>query len=189
MRLRCIYNTVKDLPLDVLTENSNHDVTRQFDVKISKEYIVYAMTIKNNYVWYFICNKNFSDYPSWLPCPLFEIIDKRLSKYWIFSFSRQTEKYYSQTIWAYPDWANDPGYYENLLDGEKKERESFYKYKELMDLEFRDSSITDSAEEIDSEWILCPFCVDAWQEFTKSEIVICPKCCKKMINPHIKLAL
>ena len=89
-------------------------------------------------------------------------------------------------LFAFPEWVNEDSFYYNLFDGREREVKIFRQYKLKMDLEFRDPLITDSAEEIDAEWLLCPFCIDAWQEVTKFEMVICPKCQKKMINPHKK---
>jgi len=36
-----------------------------------------------------------------------------------------------------------------------------------MDLEFLDSLISDTTEKIDDEWLLCRFCIDAWQPKSK----------------------
>ena len=54
-----------------------------------------------------------------------------------------------------------------------------------MDLEFPDSSIIEIAQIIDDEWLMCSFCIDAWQ--CKNEIdalVKCPKCNKVLNNPR-----
>ena len=186
MSLKCLFNKGKDLPSDLFFSGSSCKVSSNFFLEIGNEYIVYAMIVNDGYIWYYICDENFTYYPKWHPCPLFEIVDDRLSKYWVFSYRREIDNNSSEFIWAYPEWANDPMYYENLFDGREREVKIFRQYKLKMDLEFRDPLITDSAEEIDAEWLLCPFCIDAWQEVTKFEMVICPKCQRKMINPHRK---
>ena len=183
MKVKAMYNKGKDLPSDLFFEGSSCKITTEFPLKIDKEYIVYSMTIHDGYAWYVICDENFSYHPNWHPCPLFEIVDNRLSKYWLFFYGRANEFYLSQTIWAFPEWCHTRGYFDRLYDAEEKEIEIFEKYRQLMDLEFPDPSILDAAEKIDDEWLLCPFCIDAWQPNSKVGMVVCPECKKTLHNP------
>ncbi len=79
-------------------------------------------------------------------------------------------------IITYPEWANNhPEYYDKLTDGDEEEVSLFKTYKELMDVEFPDHSITESAAVGDSEWLICPDCMDAWNSpGDKDGMVICP---------------
>jgi hypothetical protein len=53
-----------------------------------------------------------------------------------------------------------------------------------MDLEFPDPSISDKTQALDDEWLMCPFCIDAWQSDSKDGMVICPTCHRKLHNPR-----
>ena len=54
-----------------------------------------------------------------------------------------------------------------------------------MDLEFPDPLIQDKATIADDQWLMCPFCIDAWEDSDKTMAqVVCPKCFRKMQNPR-----
>jgi hypothetical protein len=182
MKVKCIYNQGIYLPKDM---GFNEDSI--FSLERNKEYIVYAMTINEGYVWYYICDNNFSYYPVWKPCPLFEIVDNRISRYWVFSYKKGLNYTKAHAIWSYPEWADDPNYYDKLTDGDKREVSLFKAYKEKMYFEFSDSIISDTAQIGDKEWLICPCCIDAWQlKNDKDALVKCPKCQKILNNPRYK---
>ena len=185
MLIKCIYNKKIHLPKDC--SSPSNDPEWDFRLKLGENYIVYAMTIYSGYVWYYVCEHEFPSYPKWKPSPLFEVIDGSISKYWIYSFILDREIDYEDTTWAYPEWANEPyPYYDKLSDGEE-EVEIFNKYKELMDLEFPDPSVIETAKILDDEWVLCEQCIDAWQSMTTNVGMIrCPYCKQAMHNPRYK---
>src|SRR5574342_508856 len=37
-----------------------------------------------------------------------------------------------------------------------------------------DTSVKSIAKEIDSKWLLCPLCVDAWESDSRNAMVVCP---------------
>ncbi len=184
MLVKCVHNKQKHLPEDCTPICA--DPEWDFWLELNKYYIVYAMTIRSNYVWYYVCDKGISYYPSWKPAPLFEVIDGSISKYWIFSFIQKKEIKYIDTTWAYPEWANAPNtYYGKLTDGDEEEVEIFKQYKRLMDLEFPDPLILDYAKALDKEWLLCEYCIDAWKStVTDQGMVCCPVCERMMHNPR-----
>lgn len=49
-----------------------------------------------------------------------------------------------------------------------------------------DASVLKSAIELDSDWLMCPRCTDAWQSNSKNAIVLCPKCKHFFQNPRYK---
>jgi len=191
MIVKCIERFGKNLPSDCLTAElrySERDKNVEFDLVIGKFYVVYAMALFGKYLWYAVCEASM-EFPIFRPAPFFLIENSKLSKYWIYSYIEQQLSYLSNANFGFPEWINEDYFYNKLLNDGEREIKIFSEYKTKMDLEFRDPLIIDSAEEIDAEWLLCPFCIDAWQELTKFEMVICPKCCKKMLNPHIKSVL
>lgn len=50
-----------------------------------------------------------------------------------------------------------------------------------------DPIITKTATQLDGMWLLCPYCIDAWECFSEDAMVICPKCDKALHNPRWKL--
>lgn len=71
------------------------------------------------------------------------------------------------------------------MDGEEKEEEIFKKYRAVMDLEFPNRSVTNKAQIGDDHWLICPVCIDAWEDIdAKQAMVICPKCHEIFQNPR-----
>lgn len=185
MKIKCVFNKAEFLPKDIFEPGAGFE-NKQFDVDIGKEYIVYGMTLYMSYVWYYLCHENYIYYPFWHPSPLFDVVDNRLSKYWIFSFERGKDKHTTYTNWVYPEWANDPYYYDKLTDGDEEEVEIFRRYKKLMDVEFPDASVSEKYTAIvgkEKGWLLCPECLEAWQQTSNDGMVFCPRCKIFLHNP------
>jgi hypothetical protein len=188
MIVKCIINQEKDLESIFLVPQDGYSKTNKLDLTIGNYYIVYGMTLRAGYVWYYIHrdkDKN-SKYPFWHPCGLFEVVNGQLSKYWVYSFvqEKMQNRLFTQTMWAYPEWANNPYYYDLLTDEEEIELNIFIKYKSLMDLEFPSPWIKDKAEAMDDHWLFCSYCIDAWQSFSTDGMVVCPTCGRMMHNPN-----
>lgn len=188
MKIKCIYNKWIDVPDDIFPLNDLIKSDLDFYVDVGSEYTVYGMTVRNDSIWYYICDRVFTYFPRWKPAPFFEVIDSRLSKYWIYSCKKNENYSQAYPIITFPEWTdNHPDFYDKLTDGEDREVEIFKNYKELMDLEFPDSSITEVAQIGDDEWLICPSCIDAWQcTNIKDALVKCPKCQKILNNPRFK---
>ena len=137
MKVKCVFNLGRFLPRDILAPFVGHDEDTEFDLLIDKEYIVYGMTLHRGYMWYYICDESSDSYPIMKPSPLFDVVDGRLSRCWIYVFMGGENQSSSKTIITYPEWANDPyGYYNKLAKGEPEAVETFERYKKLMDKEF-----------------------------------------------------
>ena len=186
MKVKCIGNSKDLIPVDLLT---NYLIDDFFSIEKEKEYIVYAVWNYLGYIWYCICDKNYTFYPFWTPSMLFKITDNRLSRYWIFELrdAYQNENIKKVPLLAFPEWANGENFYEDLVDGYSNDSNAiiFKKYKELMDLEFPDSSISEVAQIGDVEWLICPKCIDAWESRNdRDALVKCPKCQIIFNNPR-----
>lgn len=184
MKVICKSDRGFSLPEEIFKDGTSFSKETNFYLNVGEKYTVYGMTIYMGYVWYYICDRLYSYYPSWKPCPLFEVIEGDLSIYWVFNFFMDSNPQYSQTIWAFPEWANDEYYYDQLTDGKEEQVKIFKGYKELMDLEFPDTDCPYKAEIIDDKWLLCPICIDAWQSSDLSGMVRCDKCSTMMNNPR-----
>lgn len=148
---------------------------------------VYGMIIKNGKLYYYICDDNNYDYPISRSFELFEIIDPRLSRFWIFGFFETDQKY---PVWFFPEILHEPFFFDHLTDWQQREMDIFKKYKKLMDFEFPDSSITENAQIGDENWLICPTCIAPWEYSSdKDAIVECPVCKKAMNNPRYKDSL
>lgn len=184
MKVKCLFNKGDNLPGDCLKPRAGFNDSTEFHLLINKQYIVYAMTINLGYIWYYICDEAYSYYPIWNPSPLFEVVDGKISKYWIYSFKRGKNLDETNVVMAFPEWARDSEiFYDKLSDGEENEVNIFKKYKILMDLEFPDESIKEQASIIENDWIMCPVCSDAWQVSCIPAMVECPSCKKILHNP------
>lgn len=150
-----------------------------------KEYTVYGLIDSKDkilQILYYICGDDRDKFPIARPYYLFDIVDNRLSKYWIFGLI-----YGLQPVWIFPEWINENYFQEKLTDWEEREVQIFKSYKEAMDLEFPDSSISEMAEIGDNEWLICPTCIDAWEnKDNRNALVRCPKCLKILNNPRYK---
>lgn len=182
MIVKCLTNLSKDLPTDNL--RNRYQFGHKFHLTIEKNYIVYSMIVSSAYVWYAVCRNHNDSYPFFYPAPLFSMVSGQISRYWSFSYAEEENGLAQNAIWAYPEWANDPYYYGELVDGEEREVQIFKKYKALMDLEFPDPFIFDKATYLEDNWLLCPFCIDAWETTSKDGMVICPMCQRVMHNPR-----
>lgn len=186
MKIKCICNKVNDLPKELVGEDRLCVEQVVFHLTIGKIYTVYAMTVCDSIVLYFICDDTFTSVPAIVPSPFFEIIDPRLSRYWIFSCTEapdSTQLYIYE--WAFKEWASDYNFYKNLSEWEQTEEDLFALYKKKMDLEFPDPTIRDLAEIGDRDWLMCPKCVDAWYwPSDRDAMVVCPNCNTTYNNPR-----
>ena len=94
------------------------------------------------------------------PSTLFELTDNRLSRYWVLDFDEENN--IKTPYLSFQEWANNPFFYKKLIEGDFSSAQAltFQKYKDLMDLEFPDSLISENAQLGDEEWLICPTCID-----------------------------
>ncbi len=184
MIVRCIAKFGKDLPQDCLVPKSGFDIKHEYRLIINKCYTVYDMTIFSGYLWYYISDETGTSWPHWNPSPLFEVVEGRLSKYWVYSFDKGIDQRSTIVRLAYPEWANNPYYLDALTDGDDEEVAIYELYKEKMDLEFPNPSVMEKAEILDSKWLMCPPCIDAWESVSTDGMVRCPKCNHLLHNPR-----
>lgn len=137
MKVRCIANTGKDLPENYL-EMKWQTLTRETefnDLTVGKEYVVYAMEIKDDgQIRYAIVSDVHILMPLFYAAPLFEVVDGRPSEYWRFALN--PDEHIVGTF-AFEEWVSDPDFYWNLVEGERKEVSIFRKMKRLMDEPYR----------------------------------------------------
>jgi len=181
MKVKCIHNKNNPELRAILGDRSE-----DFSLIEGKEYIVYAIKELHSHIWYCIFDEDSISCPRWNPYPLFEITDPRLSRYWVFAFDQSESK--KTPVISFSEWTQDPYFYTHLFEATSSQDPTvllFNTYKELMDLEFPDPSITLTAKTGDKDWLICPHCIDAWQSSsTHNAMVRCPNCKNIQHNPR-----
>lgn len=185
MKAICINNQFSLLPENLrLRYSPNCRFSISESITVNKIYVIYAALSLNGYPGYFICDDDTDVYPLWYPSNFFNIIDSRLSRYWIGSV-QEDDKTKTTLFFGFFEWANEDFFHDHLIDGEAREMDLFRKYKQLMDLEFPDSAITQAASIGDQEWLICPSCLDAWKNSNCDDaLVMCPICHQTFCNPR-----
>jgi hypothetical protein len=137
MKVKCISNIGKALPKDCKFRGVGEDTT--LPIIVGKEYVVYGLTVKSGYFWYYICDELYDgitiNYPIWCPALLFRITDNSVSKYWKagFSFGKNSDD--SFQLLSFEDWVKDETFYDKLTDGNECENNIFQRFKKLIDEE------------------------------------------------------
>ena len=153
------------------------------------EYLVYALTIRRGQVWYYVLDERRLGYPIWHPAMLFDVVDGRISRHWLFAMPEQGVRD-GDVLFAFPEWTRDPvGYYDQLSNGDAKALGVFDRFRALMDLEFAGDVDRLLAEALGDGWIMCPQCKEAWQTTATGELLRCPECGTILRNPrfaHLK---
>jgi hypothetical protein len=188
MKVRCVTNSGAHLPDLYLDPAGGYTNTTQFELAKQKVYTVYAMTLRRGGVWYYVLDGSGVGYPVWMPAPLFEITDPRISQYWTFGFNDSGLRDGS-AVFAFAEWARDPAdFYDRLTDGDDGAVATFAKYREIMELEFQDRSDSPVAEDIGDGWMLCPKCRASWKSPARGESLRCPHCKSILRNPALTTA-
>ncbi len=130
MKIRCIVNTGYSLPESYLDLRRGYRKEMEFPLTVGKEYPVYAFSVKESQVWYYICEDNYMYYPMRSPAPLFEVVDNRMSVYWRLKINPN-----GLLEVAFDQWFLDPYFYDKLTDQKEEEVLIFEQFKELIDTE------------------------------------------------------
>jgi hypothetical protein len=149
-----------------------------------KLYTVFGIYIYDNSIEYQILF-NVDGYTKNYPSYMFEVIDNRLSRYFCFGKSiNGNEKEVILISFKESVGVENRFFYSNLLDGASAEVILFEKYKSLLELEYRDPKIEESAILLDGAFLECPRCEHVWTEQKIDfEMCKCPKCNTILLNP------
>ncbi len=130
MKIRCIANTGASLPESYLDSRRGYTPDREFPITVGQEYIVYAFSVKQGQVWYYICEDNYMYYPMRSPAPLFEVVDNRMSAHWRVKIHAN-----GLVEVAFQQWLYDDNFYYKLTNQEAEEVLIFEQIKALIDAE------------------------------------------------------
>ncbi|MFD5637987.1 hypothetical protein ACFWJM_28105 [Streptomyces sp. NPDC127077] len=120
MKVQAISNSGGQLPLPTL--DSRWGLTREkiFPLSIGKEYAVYAITAVKDVFWYYLLDERDLPHPVWYPSPLFRVSDGSLPAHWVVNYTANatTQDRVGSSLISFKEWANDPSFYERLVEGE-----------------------------------------------------------------------
>ena len=99
-----------------------------------KEYVVYGIVFRDNSPWYYLCVDEDDEYPIPFAADFFDVSDDRLSSYWKLSAVTYDDGYVLTSL-VFKEWAEDPTYYERLIDDDSKAIKLFESYRRLINQE------------------------------------------------------
>ena len=133
MRVQAISNSGEFLPASMIDSRWGLSKESSFPLSIGKEYVVYAITAVKDAFWYYLLDDHDLPYPVWYPSPLFQVADGSLPAHWTANYV--THPYSPERIGTslitFKEWASDPAYYENLVEGEAGARAAFEKERSI----------------------------------------------------------
>lgn len=136
MKVLCTINNIFEIKdaatLDRLRKYI-HLSDGQLDLEKNVKYCVYGIVFRDNAPWYYLCLSEDDESPSPYPAELFKTTDARLSSCWRLSTEVITSGVMSSMV--FDEWANDPSFYERLIDDDPEAIKVFQKYRSLMDKE------------------------------------------------------
>ncbi len=137
MKIKCLENTGLNLPKSFFEQYGWSENMKFQGLSVDKFYNVYAIFTLYNHPCYLICNDFYDGehyaHPMFLPGCLFEVIDVTPSKYWI--KRRFNDKEHDMNDVGFPEILDDEYFYGGIVEGYKKEVDTFANYKKLIDQE------------------------------------------------------
>ena len=191
MFVRCVSSNIGSVNPQSAIGRELHQSVRthggELDVTVGRTYTVYGVAIRNCIPWYFIADDSYewSLYPLAYAPAFFVETDVRVSSCWTIGFRGANVKVEGvrEVIFSFEEWAQDEVFYERLVNGNESDLELFQKYKDFMDMEYPLSFVTDTADLVKGNWLMCPKCFDAWESDSVLGMVRCPKCSTTFLNP------
>lgn len=118
--------------------------------------------------------------PIFYQSELFEVVDDRLSKYWVYSslnFNHPTKTGNRNVMLTFPEWAHNANFFDLLVNSDEGSWKTWRNYKSLMEVEFATPDIVHKAENVGEGWVLCAECSNGWKtDDNNNEIIKCPSC-------------
>ena len=134
MRVLCEITNVFDLPNPALIERVRKYIRLsdgELNLEKSKEYLVLGIIYRDSFPWCFLCLDDDDDYPTAYPLELFKVVDDKMSSYWRLSYFKNSNGDMEKSF-LFSEWAEDPLFYEKLLDDDPQTINVLRKYRKLM---------------------------------------------------------
>lgn len=155
----------------------------KFHLTFDKTYNVYGIEYTNEgWINFMIKDDTGVTYPQFYPSEFFEIIDNRLSKFFVCTKERlfPIRNISIPSFISYKELVSRGFIYEDFLDGKSKANEIFTNYKEKIDKEYIDYNYPFANHLVD-DWFLCYNCDESWEINDGFEMLKCPRC-KRLQN-------
>jgi len=134
MKIACIARRGETLPEHYLDQRIPRTRESDFHLTLSKEYVVYAIAIRSDQVWYYVVDDTSPWFPINKPAPLFKIVDDRVSQHWRVRLTPGNPDH--RMLLAFEEWVSEQWFYDRLSDNEEAEVKVFKERKRQMDAEF-----------------------------------------------------
>lgn len=117
MIVRCTTKSANVLPTFAYSSKLGITAETEFAVTPRRTYLVFGVTVLLGIAWYYVLDDDGHFWPTWVPAPLFDIVDGTIPSSWIigyFRFSRDDQ----YPMLSFPEWATDHAFYERLVGGD-----------------------------------------------------------------------
>lgn len=92
MIVRCVANTGSLLPACAYDSKRGVNADTEFAVTPGRTYFVFGVTLLLGIAWYYVLDDDGHAWPTWIPAPLFDVVDGAIPASWVvgyFRFSRR----------------------------------------------------------------------------------------------------
>lgn len=133
MIAKCISNKGVDLPENYLDSRRGYTKSTVLNfLEVGHSYVIYALCVREDQVWFYVCEDEDDEYPVARPAPLFELTDPRLPTTWMASYKPDYME--AQLFISSVEWIQEEAFYEKLVDGSEREVLMFNKIKNEMNI-------------------------------------------------------
>lgn len=129
--MRVLCNVNNGSSLSVRHFENGYTPSSEFDLKIGKEYIVYAINLWKGLLGYLIVGEGM--YPHWYPPELFGITRSELPSCWHFAHFNPADGFEINAIWGYEELVNSEDHFDALSNLENNAIDIFLTRKRQID--------------------------------------------------------
>ena len=144
MKVRCISQKGELLTEQYIDPRRGLTRDHDFNLTLDKDYVIYALAVRGNQVWYYIVDDCEGWFPINRPAPLFRVIDDRVSRFWTIKLTPGNPDH--DILFAFEEWDSDDRFYDRLTDRSPLEVSAFVARKLLMDEEFSEKQRTSETD-------------------------------------------
>ncbi|MEA2521238.1 MAG: hypothetical protein QOI81_884 [Actinomycetota bacterium] len=106
----------------------------QLPLEVGAVYEVFGMAVVEGKAWYVVeialPGRDRLTFP--FPATLFEVVDPTPGPRWTFGVHKGAKGAHDLVIFSFPPAADDPGFFERLLDGSPEETQLFIEYRQTL---------------------------------------------------------
>jgi hypothetical protein len=129
MRVVCTTNDGRNLSAKHF--ESGYTSSTVFDLKVGKEYVVYAISLWKGFLSYLVVGEG--SFPQWYPSGVFSITRSDLPLGWYFANFKEEEGFQVNAVWGYEELVNSESHFDELSNLEKSAIDIFVKRKRQID--------------------------------------------------------